>query len=64
MELIHMNQLQLNSYESTPNDCGNAGFRPLFTEVNDLLSRQSLFLTGCYFQNYYNVPMVRIELTC
>lgn len=49
--------------------CGNAGFRPLFTKVNDLLSRQPPFLTGCYFQmiwknEFPNVPMVRIELTC
>lgn len=29
--------------------CGNAGFRPLSTIVDDLLSGQSLFLTGCYF---------------
>ena len=68
MFLIHSNIFKnkngVNSYELTPNSCGNAGFRPLSTEVNDLLSRQSLFLTGCYFQNYDNVPKVRFELTC
>ena len=32
--------------------CGEAGFRLQCTEVHDLLSRQSLFLTGCSLQYF------------
>ena len=34
--------------------CGEAGFRLQSAEANDLLSRQSLFLTGCSLQKINN----------
>ena len=41
--------------------CGNAGSRPLSTIVDDLLSRQSLFLTGCYFHDVWS-RLVTLQL--